>query len=299
MNFKISVRLNKNSFIWKFDPRLKIISSILFFILIFLPATGGKQSLTVYLILLFFLLFVFIVGKLSWKTFKVILKSSFLMLFFLFLFNSISFNAKNIEVNNPNIILNFKNFFVITKDGLTKTLYFTLRITLVIMTSIILVSTTTTMQMTTAIESLLSPLKYIKFPVHIFSMIITLSLRLIPTIMEESENVITAQASRGLDFRKGSWKIKLKSLISLLIPLIISSIRKADEMAIAMEARGYNPDKERTRYFENQFKKIDWILFLLVFSLFIGLIFCLQNEGLINLIENKFLLEKWLNQNNH
>lgn len=123
-----------------------------------------------------------------------------------------------------------------------------MRIFLVILLTVLLVTTIRPKELALSIESLLSPLRTIRFPVHIFAIIIALTLRLVPTFIEEARNIMEAQASRGLDFKHSGFFRKITVLISLLIPLISSIFQRANEMAIAMEARGYNPFKKRSAY---------------------------------------------------
>lgn len=153
-------------------------------------------------------------------------------------------------------------------SGIVLTFYYSLRVFLVIFLTVILISTTKPKVLTLSIESLLKPLQKIRFPVHIFAMIISLTLRLVPTLIEEANNILLAQASRGLDFHNSHFRKKIKCLISLLIPLIISIFKRADEMATAMESRGYNPYKKRTKYHQFFLSKINIVLFAVVLAIF-------------------------------
>ena len=112
----------------------------------------------------------------------------------------------------------------------------------------ILTSTTKPLDLSLAIEDLLSPLKLVKFPVHIFSTIIAIAFRMIPTLLEEASKIMKAQASRGVDYKNGNFKDKIKAIGSLVIPLLVSSFQKAEDLAYAMDARGYDPYQKRTRY---------------------------------------------------
>lgn len=126
-----------------------------------------------------------------------------------------------------------------------------------ILLTVILTATTCPDTLTFAIESLLSPLRYVRFPVLIFSTVISLTLRLVPTISEEAQSIMKAQASRGLDFKNGNIKVKIRSLVALLIPLIVSIFHRAEEMALSMESRGYNPQAKRTKFKQFYIRKID------------------------------------------
>jgi energy-coupling factor transport system permease protein len=112
----------------------------------------------------------------------------------------------------------------------------------------ILTTTTKPLDLTYGLESLMSPLKRVKFPAHEIAMTISIALRFIPTLLEEADKIIKAQASRGVDLAEGKLKDKITALISLIIPLFISSFQRSEELANAMEARGYDPAGVRTRY---------------------------------------------------
>ena len=122
------------------------------------------------------------------------------------------------------------------------------RIFIMIISTTLLTSTTKPMSLAKGIEDLLLPLKLIKVPVHIIAMIISIALRFIPTLLEETQRIMKAQSSRGVDFKNGSIKSKVKALITLIIPLFVSSFTKAEELGNAMETRGYDPYAKRTRY---------------------------------------------------
>ena len=121
----------------------------------------------------------------------------------------------------------------------------------------ILTTTTKPLDMTYGLEWYMSPLKVIRFPAHEIAMTISIALRFIPTILEETERIIKAQKSRGVDLEEGKLKEKIGAIISLLIPLLISSFQRSEELSDAMEARGYNPSAKRTRYRVLKFKLSD------------------------------------------
>ncbi len=154
--------------------------------------------------------------------------------------------------------------------------YVTLKIFAMILVITILTSTTSSIEMTYAIEDILSPLKYLKAPISEWSMTISLSIRFIPSLLDESNRVLKAQASRGVDFRNGNGLDKMKSLASLVVPLFSIAFRKADELSNAMEARAYDPRSVRTRYRVFSIKYLDLLFFGLVlvyFGFVITLIF--------------------------
>ena len=122
------------------------------------------------------------------------------------------------------------------------------RIYAIMMTMTVLTLSTQPVLITKALDFYFYPLKLIKIPVHIFTMIITIAFRFVPTLVDEAMRIFKAQASRGMDFKNGSLKTKIKSIIVLIIPLFVSSFTKADDLANAMESRGYDPYAKRTSY---------------------------------------------------
>jgi energy-coupling factor transport system permease protein len=136
----------------------------------------------------------------------------------------------------------------ITDYGLYNAIFIVLRITLIVLGASLLTLTTSPVEIADGIESLLYPLKWIKFPVHEFALIMSIALRFIPTLLEETDRIIKAQKSRGADFESGNIFKRAKALIPVLIPLLIGSFRRAEELADAMDARCYAGSKNRTRY---------------------------------------------------
>ena len=137
-------------------------------------------------------------------------------------------------------------------------------------TSLLTVSTMST-DINNGLEWVLSPLRIIKVPVSVLSMTISLTLRFIPTLYEETRKIMNAQASRGVDFQEGKLKDKVTQIISLLVPMFVISYKKAEDLAYAMEARGYIPGKERTKLEVLKYKASDYITyaFLILFIAFI------------------------------
>ena len=133
--------------------------------------------------------------------------------------------------------------------------------------TMVLTTTTSSMDLTYALEWFMTPLKIIKFPAHEIAMTISLALRLIPTLLDETEKIMKAQASRGVDFKHGKLKSRLKAITSLIVPLFVSAFQRSDELANAREARGYNPKEKRTRYRIMHFSIFD--LFVAIISIII------------------------------
>lgn len=145
------------------------------------------------------------------------------------------------------------------------------RFFLLILVTSLLTLTTTPIEITDAIESLLHPLKKIKFPVHELALMMSISLRFIPTLMQETEKISKAQASRGVDFKTGPIKDRIQAIVPLLVPLFVSAFKRAEELAMAMEARGYRGGEGRTKLRELAIKKRDVIAFILFSLVIVGL----------------------------
>ena len=162
--------------------------------------------------------------------------------------------------------------FTITKEGIIQAVYMSLRLVMLIMFSSLLTLTTSPVSLTDAIESLLSPLAKIKFPAHEIAMMMSIALRFIPTLIEETDKIMKAQTARGASFDTGNVFQRAKSMIPLLIPLFVSSFRRADDLALAMESRCYRGGEGITRMRELKCTKIDIIILLASFVYFAGMI---------------------------
>ena len=157
----------------------------------------------------------------------------------------------------------------ITDKGLLSAAFITLRITLVVLGASILTFTTSPVEIADGIEVLLTPLKIIKFPAHEFALIMSIALRFIPTLLEETDRIIKAQQARGTDFEGGLFK-RAKALIPVLIPLLISAFRRADELADAMDARCYSGSKKRTKFKKMTIRFGDILSFVIIGGLVAG-----------------------------
>ncbi len=146
----------------------------------------------------------------------------------------------------------------ITKQGLYTAVFMALRLILLIIGCSMMTLTTTPIELTDGLERLLRPLKRIKVPVHDIAMMMSIALRFIPILLEETDKIMKAQTARGADFESGSIIVRAKSLIPVLVPLFISAFRRADELATAMEARCYRGDEGRTRMKELRYTKADY-----------------------------------------
>ena len=158
----------------------------------------------------------------------------------------------------------------ITYEGLIRAVFMVLRITMLIAGTFLLTYTTSPIALTDAMEILFGPLKKLKVPVHEMSMMMSMALRFIPTLIEETDKIMSAQRARGADFESGNLLQRAKSLIPLLVPLFISAFRRADELAIAMECRCYHGGEGRTRLRQLRYAPRDWAV--LAFFLAVALL---------------------------
>ncbi len=164
-------------------------------------------------------------------------------------------------------------------EGIVRAVFMAIRVVILIVgTSVLLTYTTSPIALTDGIESLLSPLKKIKVPVHLFAMMMTIALRFIPTLVEETEKIMNAQKSRGADFSSGGLIKRAKSLIPIIIPLFVSSFKRAEELATAMECRCYRGDKNRTKLVKLSYRTAD-IIWMAATAAFLGAIIALRVLG--------------------
>ena len=152
----------------------------------------------------------------------------------------------------------------IYKGGLIQGVYISLRFTLLILVTSLLTLTTTPISITDGIEELLNPLKKWKVPVHELALMMSISLRFIPTLMEETDKIMKAQMARGVDFSSGPIKERMKAIVPLLVPLFVSAFKRAEDLATAMEARGYKGGEGRTKYRQLSWGMADSLLMVAV-----------------------------------
>ena len=263
-NIALGKYIPGNSFIHKLDPRSKIMIMIILMMTIFWNT--GTLRFPVYFVLIGIIYVLLRISGIAVKTILKSLKPMMFMMVFLFFIN-----AFVIQTGMPLFTIPFVNF-TLYLDAVTQTIFIIIRLALMLAVTTILTTTTKPLDMTYGLEWYMTPLKVIHFPAHEIAMTISIALRFIPTILEETERIIKAQKSRGVDLEEGKLKEKIGAIISLLIPLLISSFQRSEELSDAMEARGYNPSAKRTRYRTLKFTKIDLISFILSGILLAGII---------------------------
>ena len=169
--------------------------------------------------------------------------------------------------------------WIITWEGLERAAQMVLRITLLIMGTFLLTYTTSPMELTDGLEKLMNPLRKIRIPVHELTLMMSMALRFIPTLIEETDKIMSAQKARGADFETGNLVQRTKALLPVLVPLFVSAFRRADELAVAMESRCYHGGEGRTRMKQMKFAGIDAAAFALG-ALFLAEMIAMKKFGL-------------------
>ena len=243
-----------NSVIHKLDPRMKLVLTILYIVMVFTAKSPAGYAVAFGL-----LAFVVLASRISPK---LILRS----LRTLIIFIAITALLNVFFTPGENVLFSWK-FIKITEEGLWFAFYMILRIVFLIEGTSMLTYTTSPIMLTDGIERLLSPLRVVRFPVHELAMMMTIALRFIPTLIDETDKIMSAQKARGADFESGNLLKRAKAMIPLLIPLFVSAFRRADELATAMECRCYRGGSGRTKYRVMHLRWSDWFAFFLCATL--------------------------------
>ena len=247
-----------NSLIHRLDPRTKILSTLLLIVAVFLANTAiGYAALCA------MVLFIILVSGLP---FMLVLKSVKPLLFIIVL--TLVLHA--LMGQGEHVLYQWK-FIKVTEEGLQLGVKMAMRLILLLMISSILTFTTSPIVLTDGIEALLRPFRVIGVPAHELAMMMTIALRFIPTLMEETDRIIKAQTARGADFSGGNLLVRAKNMLPILVPLFISAFRRADDLAIAMEARCYRGGEGRTRMHRLAYRSGDVMAFVFAFAM-IGLL---------------------------
>lgn len=250
------------SFVHSMDARVKILAVIAYIVAVFLVKQFHFLGFAVCF------LFVVLGTAFSRVPFLRVLKSIKAIIFFIILsaILQLLFNT------NGKVLFSIWSI-KITDLGLLNAGYIIIRISLVVLGASLLTLTTSPVEIADGIESLMFPLKFIKFPVHEFALIMSIALRFIPTLLDETDRIIKAQKARGADFESGNIFKRAKALIPVLIPLLISSFRRADELADAMDSRCYSGSKVRTKFKKMRVGWRDIIGVLLTTALIVGVVY--------------------------
>lgn len=236
------------SVVHRLDPRTKLILTIAYVVILFIAATAVGFLLVA--VLVFAIIFISKIPVTSvLRSVKPILP--------LILFTSVL----NMFFVGGQTLWQW-GFLNLTVEGIAMAIKMAIRIVLLIMGTSLLTYTTSPIALTDAIEDLLRPLNKVKFPVHEMAMMMTIALRFIPTLITETDKIMSAQKARGADLETGNLMQRTRALIPILIPLFISAFRRADELALAMECRCYQGGEGRTRMRQLRYNKIDILAFL-------------------------------------
>ena len=258
-NIALGRYLPLTSIIHNMDPRAKIGAMLLMMVAIFIPA-----GYTGYIIIGIAVVLTALLAKLKLSFLWRAMKPMLFMLSFLLIINLL-------VVRSGDVLITIGSWNIYT-DALTQTLYIVIRLALMIMITTILTATTKPLELTLGIEDLLKPFKVIGVPAHDIAMMISIALRFIPTLIEETQRIMKAQASRGVDMENGKLMEKVKAILSLIVPLFVSAFQRAEELAYAMEARGYIPSRPRTRYKQLKMHGKDVALLLVSVLILVGMI---------------------------
>ena len=263
-NITIGQYFPGNSALHRLDPRVKIVLLLFFLIEVFVfssaPAYGILTAVTIAMIWISGVPMIMMLRS---------LKPLWWIILFTFIIHLFS---------NPGTPIARVWIFTVTWEGIRQGCFISLRLVLLILMSTLLTFTTSPLKLTDALESLLSPFRRFGLPAHELAMMMTIALRFVPTLIEETDKIMKAQQSRGADFTTGSIVSRLKNMVSVLVPLFLSAFRRADELAMAMEARCYRGGVGRTQMKALKVTGIDYVAGVLFLLMTAGLaaVYCLR-----------------------
>lgn len=233
-NVIIGQYIPKDSFIHRLDPRAKLVLVFFFVFIVFL----ANNWLT-YLVLGVFAIIAVAVSKIPFSfIFKGLKPILIIMLFTVIL---------HLLMTKEGPLVFEWGFIKVYEQGIIQGIFISLRLLILILVTSLLTLTTSPIDITDGLEILLGPLKRLKMPVHEFALMMSISLRFIPTLMQETEKIMKAQSARGAEFSSGSIAQRMKAFIPILVPLFVSAFKRAEELALAMESRGYRGGEGRTK----------------------------------------------------
>lgn len=255
-----------DSFIHRMDPRNKIICLIVLMVAVFISYPTYQMTFIIGGALATLILSLLLIARV--RIFDVF-KSLRVLWFFVILLMIINVLAPPTGAQNIAFYIGKKAIYW---EAIFQSLKIILRLVLMISLTMLLTATTKPLDLTYGLEWFMTPLKLIKFPVHEVAMTISIALRFIPTLLDETDRIMKAQSSRGVDFKHGKISSRIKAIVSLIIPLFISSFQRSEELADSMEARGYDPKAKRTRYRVLKFSLADLSSFILISAILAGVI---------------------------
>ncbi len=245
-NITLGQYVTGDSILHRSDPRTKIIATILMMAVIF-----TLSNIMSYIVFSFLLTVMISYSRIPLKyTIKGLKPILFLIIFTVII---------NIFTIKGEVVLDI-GFASVTREGIYTAIRLAMRLILLVITASMLTLTTTPVNLTDGMEKLMMPLSRLGFPSHEIALMMTIALRFIPTLVEETDKIMKAQKSRGADFESGNIVERAKSFLPVLVPLFVNSFKRADDLAIAMEARGYKGGEGRTKLRELHFTRIDLFL---------------------------------------
>lgn len=247
------------SLLHRMDPRSKLTLVFLFVCIVFIA-----NNMATYGILIIFSIIMIMLSKVSIRFILTGLIPVLWLVLFTLLIHFFFTRGGELLVD--------WGWFKIYEEGVRQGIFISLRFFLLVLVTSLLTLTTTPIEITDGIEYMLAPLKRVKFPVHELALMMSIALRFIPTLMQETDKIMKAQTARGLEFSSGPVKDRIKAIVPLLIPLFISSFKRAEELAVAMEARGYRGDEGRTKYRLLKWGLIDTGMLLFLFGVTVLLV---------------------------
>lgn len=265
-NFALGRYVPYNSFLHRLDPRNKLFCLVALMIAVFYGYSSWEVTFIVAGCLFAFIFVLMMIAHVSFRQLFGSLKAMWFLIVFLLIVNCVVPSSQYVSVAF------YIGDFPIYWDSILQSLKIIIRLVLMLSLTMILTATTKPLDLTNALEWYMAPLKIIRFPVHEIAMTISLALRLISTLLEETEQIMKAQSSRGVDFKHGGLKTKIRAVVSLIVPLFVSSFKRSDELADAMTARGYNPRAKRTRYHKLMWSFADTSTFILSAAIMSGVI---------------------------
>ncbi len=243
----------------RLDPRVKIMSTLLYLVSLFL-----FSSISGYLVATVFLFSVIRISKVPFRYIVKGLRPVLMLLMITVLFQ--------LFLNREGDVLFHAWILTITSEGLKMAVYMAIRLVYLIIGSSLMTFTTTPNELTDGLEALLSPLKKLHVPVHEVSMMMSIALRFIPILLEETDKIMKAQQARGADFESGSLIQRAKAMVPILVPLFVSAFRRANDLAMAMEARCYRGGEGRTKMKPLHYRRQDYEAYVTVVVYVVGVV---------------------------
>lgn len=247
-----------NTFVHKLDPRSKLLFVFLFIVAVFL----ANNTITYSLLIGFTLLTIFVARIRLYFLYNG-LKPVLLLVIFTLLMH-IFFTREGA------LIVEWK-FIKIYEEGLRQGIYISIRFLVLVLMTTVLTLTTSPISITDGMETLLNPLKKLKLPVHELALMMSIALRFIPTLMDETDKIVKAQLARGSDISTGTLAERVRAVVPLLVPLFVSAFKRAEDLAVAMEVRGYRGGEGRTRYRQLHWQWRDTVI-MVVFVLLLTIL---------------------------